>query len=153
VRVLVVVAFGGVVYGLVTIIGEGTGGGDEPPAVRDELEDLQSAAEALAVRLEDLRRGDRPPRRQARRALTAQRAAVRALGDDPDRALEDALNAEFDWLDGVNTVLRNPSTRLLGSLGERGEAAIDAFEDLDDDHGLARTIRGVASLTRWAEAQ
>lgn len=164
-RLLVVVAFGGVVFGLITIIQEGTAGGedDEPPALADELEGLQSASEQLAQQLDLLRPstdGTRA-RRLARRALAAQRRAVTALNDvqaadgeiDQERETEDALNADFDWLDGVHTVLRRPGSPLAADVGARGEAAIDAFEALDDDYDIAGTIRGAAALTEWARAQ
>jgi hypothetical protein len=63
-----------------------------------------------------------------------------------------ALNAEFDWLDGVETILSNPKSPLLKVIGQRGEAAISAFDRLDEDRGVALTIRGAAKLTTWAKA-
>jgi hypothetical protein len=159
-RLLVLLAFIGVGYGLYTIVKEGTkdDGKDETP----ELEALQRGNEQLAVRLEALKptTPPGPARTAARRALTLRKRAVLALkrrqteGEDTpqESEVEDALNKDFDWLDGVNTVLANPDSRLTEELGDRGQDAIDAFEQLDEDYGIALSIRGVAALTDWAEA-
>jgi hypothetical protein len=164
-RLLVLIAFVGVGYGLYTIISEGTkdDGKDKAPALKSELENLQRYSEQLSVRIEGLKPGKPAGRAKtsARRALTYQRRAIVALrrrqaGDEStpqEREIEDALNAEFDWFDAVNVVLRNPDSKLIDELGTRGEDAIDSFNKLDDDYGNADSIRGVSALTEWAQAR
>ena len=50
-------------------------------------------------------------------------------------------------------MLHNPSSGLTEELGNRGEDAIAAFKRLDEDYGTSLSIRGVAALTGWAQAQ
>jgi hypothetical protein len=132
------------------------------PALQLELTNLQKSGEELASDLETLAPsgGGTQAADAAHRAIADQKKAIAALhhrqekGDDTPQEAETqaALNAEFDWLDGVETVLRNPRSPVLKALGERGETAIDAFDRLDEDRGVGLTIRGVAKLTAWAKA-
>ncbi|MEA2169835.1 MAG: hypothetical protein QOF76_3135 [Solirubrobacteraceae bacterium] len=131
-------------------------------ALELELTNLQKSGEELAADLERLSPDSNgmQARLAAHRALADQRKAIAALhrrqqkGQDVPQEAETqaALNAEFDWLDGVETILSNPKSPLLKVIGQRGEAAISAFDRLDEDRGVALTIRGAAKLTTWAKA-
>ena len=164
-RLLALVALGGVAYGVYTIVREGTEGtsrADRGP-IQPALQNLADSQEALAVRLENLRPGRRAPRlvpaiRAALRdrdgavaALHKRQAAHQPIPDE--RALDAALGAEFDYLDALLSVARNRRSPLLRSLGGRAETAKDAFTDLPDSAGVEDGIRGTQAFIVWARAR
>ncbi len=163
-RLLAVVALGGVSYAVVTIIRDGTeGAASGPVSLAPQLRALAKSQAALARALESLRPGRSP--KQALAALRATRrdqvAAVAALrkrgtASEPSadqRQLEAALGAEFDYLDAVGSVLRDRRSPLLKSLGNRAEAAKDAFTDVEDSVGVEDGIYGTTALRQWARAR
>lgn len=163
-RLLAVLALGGVTYGVVRIVSEGRGG--EPAAttaVVPALKALADSQDALAARLDRLR-----PGREAPRLLPA----IRAVRHDQERVvkavrrrqarrqdvanqdqLEQALGAEFDYLDALGSVARNRRSRLLKTVGDRAQAAKDAFTKLPGSQGVEDGIRGTQRFIAWARAR
>jgi hypothetical protein len=164
-RFLALLALGGVGYGVYTIVREGTEGVDHATRgpIQPALENLADSQEALAVRLDNLK-----PRRKAPRLLPAIRVALRdrdgavaalhkrqaehkAIPDEGK--LDDALGAEFDYLDALASVARNRRSPLIRSLGDRAQAAKDAFTKLPDSAGIEDGIRGTQAFLAWARAR
>jgi hypothetical protein len=164
-RLLALLALGGVAYGVYTIVREGTEGGsraDRGP-IQPALANLADSQEALAVRLEALRPGRRAPRLlpAIRAALRDREDVVAALHrrqaeDEPipdEGQLGAALGAEFDYLDALASVARNRRSPLLRPLGGRAETAKDAFAKLPDSAGVEDGIRGTQAFIAWARAR
>lgn len=164
-RLLALLALGGVAYGVYSIVKEGTKGVNHASRgpIQPALENLADSQEALAVRLENLKPGRRAPRlaRAIRTALRDRDGAVAALHKRqtehkaiPDeRKLDEALGAEFDYLDALASVARNRRSPLLKSVGDRAEAAKEAFSKLPDSAGVEDGIRGTQAFLAWARAR
>ncbi|MEA2124787.1 MAG: hypothetical protein QOI80_1569 [Solirubrobacteraceae bacterium] len=163
-RLLALLALGGVTYGVITIVKEGTkDDGPTRSSIQPALEDLAASQEALAVRLESLRpRHTAPKLLPAIRAVRRDREAVlkevrrrqekrQAIPDK--RKLDDALAAEFDYLDALGSVTRNRRSPLIRSVDDRAQTAKDAFIDLPDSAGVEDGIRGTQSFLAWARAR
>ena len=75
--------------------------------------------------------------------------------DEASTALElnDALGAEFDYLDAIGSVTRTPRSGLLKTIGNRAQAAKDAFTDLPDSQDVEDGIRGTQAFIAWARAR
>ena len=163
-RVLALAALVGVGYGVYTIVTEAT---EESKATRGPvqgaLKRLSAAQEKLGTRLEELRPGASAGGVEAalRRTQRAYEDAVEKLrtekeqpGEIPDEAaLDDALGKEFDYLDALRSALTNFRSPLLRSLGDRAQAAFDAFSDLPDSEGVEEGIRGTQAFLAWARAR
>ena len=128
-------------------------------------------SEKLGARLEELRgraHGAAARRKVALRGAARGGARARGRGARSERArtipdeaeLEDALGAEFDYLDALRSVaaqLRAPAR--CGELGDRAQAAIDAFTALPDSasedgiRGRRRPRRGPRAGRLTAQAQ
>jgi hypothetical protein len=163
-RFVALLALGGAAYGVYTIVKEGTkDDGPKRSTIQPLLAELADKQESLAVLLDDLR-----PRHPAPKLL----AAIRAVGrkreavlkevrrrqekrlDIPDEGkLEDALAAEFDYLDALGSATRNTHSPLLAKVGDRAQAAKDAFIDLPDSAGVEDGIRGTQAFIAWARAR
>ena len=164
-RLLALLALGGVGYGVYTIVREGTEGVDHASRgpIQPALENLADSQEALAVRLENLRPGRKAPRLlpAVRVALRDRDGAVAALHKRqaehqpiPDeRKLDDALGAEFDYLDALASVAHNRHSPLIRSLADRAQTAKDKFTDLPDSAGVEDGIRGTQGFLAWARAR
>jgi hypothetical protein len=163
-RFLALVALVGVSYGVYTIVKEGTkDDGPSRSSIQPALEDLATSQEQLAVRLEALRPRHVAPKllpaiRAVRRKREAVLAEVRkrqeARKPIPDKGkLDDALAAEFDYLDALGSVTRNDHSPLLKEVGDRAETAKDAFIDLPDSAGVEDGIRGTQGFVTWARAR
>lgn len=163
-RFLALVALFGVGYGVYTIIDEGLkDDGSEVNAITPALRKLATSQEALGKRLERLVPGRAAPRLlpALRAARRDQEAAVRALRRRqaekrkvPDEnELSAALGAEFDYLDAVGSVARNRRSGLLKKVGDRAQAAKDAFTDLPDSQDVEDGIRGTQAFIAWAKAR
>lgn len=163
-RLVAVAALAGVAYGVVTIVRSGTEGKSSgAPGLTPQLTRLATSQKALAGRLEALRPGRSP--KQALAALRAvRRDQVAAVGGlrrrqaggarlAEERRVQDALGAEFDYLDAVGSVLRNRGGPLLKSLGKRAETAKAAFTALEDSARVEDGIHGTTALTQWAQAR
>ncbi len=163
-RLLALVALAGVAYAVVTIVRDGTG--PEPgtaSAVAPALAKLSKAQERLAVTLDALKPGRSASVAKAalRRVQADRQAVVAALRQsqagrqkvDDATTLQDALGAEFDYLDAVDAVLHSPRSKLLKGLGNRAEKAKTAFTNLADSAGVQDGIRGTTALTAWARAR
>lgn len=161
-RLVALVALAGVVYGVYTIVRDGTDAGPgRAPAIGPALSDLASSQQKLGARLEALRPGR--PGRAAENAVAATEndmaAAVAVLrrrqtaDESEGGALQDALGAEFDYLDAVGSVLRNRRSPLLKSLATRAQDAKDAFTALPDSEGVEDGIHGTTALLKWARAR
>jgi hypothetical protein len=163
-RLLALVALGGVTYGIVQIVSSGTKGGGSPKAaLNPQLRALAAGQEALAVRLENLRPGHVAPRllpaiRRARHRQTALVVALHRLDarNQPVRnegLLQDALDAEFDYLDALGSVARSRHSPLIKVVGDRAQKANDAFTALPDSAGVENGIRGTQAFLTWARAR
>jgi hypothetical protein len=163
-RFLALLALGGVSYGIYEIVKSGTEGKEVTRGpVQAALTRLADRQEALAVRLENLVPGRKAPRLPAaiRRTSRAQEAVVVAVRRRqaakqpiPDkRKLDDALGAEFDYLDALGAVARNPRSPLIRAVGERAETALDTFAELPDSAGVEDGIRGTQAFLAWARAR
>ncbi|MGI8624389.1 MAG: hypothetical protein ACR2NB_13120 [Solirubrobacteraceae bacterium] len=163
-RLAAVLALAGVAYGVYTIVRTGTEAHSRgPSAPAAQVAALGRSQEALAKRLEALRPGrSAKPARVALRAVQDDRGVAmvalrrRRTAGKPaidDRPLQGALGAELDYLDAVGSVLRDPRSPLLKSVGTRAEAAKRAFTALPDSAGVAAGIRGTTALVTWAKAQ
>lgn len=163
-RVLAVVALAGVSYGVVRIVQEGTNdAGAEFAPLEPALKRLSASQAALGGRLERLRPGQGGKQLTVvlRRTQRAQERAVAVLRerqadklDVPDEdELADALAAEFDYLDALVTVTRKPRSKLLGSVGDRAQAAKDAFTELPDSAGVEDGISGTQAFIAWARSR
>lgn len=164
-RFLALVALGGVGYGVYTIVKSGTEGPSAPSRgpVQPALANLADSQEALAVRLQNLRRRSEPgkllpairavlsDRKAVVEAIRARRAQGKPIPDD--LALSDALGAEFDYLDALRSVVAHPRSRLIGALGNRAQKAKDAFIKLPDSAGVEDGIRGTQAFLAWARAR
>ncbi len=163
-RLLALAALAGVTYAVVAIVRDGTDAtSSRDSVVAPALGKLSRSQERLAVTLEALKPGRSP--RAAKTALKRvhadHKAVVSALRRsrtekhkvDNAAALQDALGAEFDYLDGVDAVLRNPRSKLLTGLGNRAEKAKAAFTKLPGSAGVEDGIRGTTALTNWARAR
>ncbi len=163
-RFLALVALVGVAYGVYRIVDEGLkDDGPEVNAIQPALKDLAKAQEALAQRLERLKPGRDAPRLlpAVRAARHDQEAAVKALRrrqakklDVPhENELNEALGAEFDYLDAIGSVARNRRSGLFKTVGNRAQAAKDAFADLPDSQDVEDGIRGTQAFIAWARAR
>jgi hypothetical protein len=164
-RLIALVALVGVGYGVYTIVKEGTkdDGKKDASAIEPALKKLAKSQEALAGRLDKLTPGRAAPKLAPaiRVARHDQEAAVTALRrrqakhlDIPDESqLQDALGAEFDYLDALGSVTHNRHSSLLKSVGDRAQAAKDAFTDLTDSQGVEDGIRGTQAFIAWARAR
>jgi hypothetical protein len=163
-RLLALAALCGVGYAAYTIIKEGTK--DDKPAasqIAPALKKLAASQLSLGNKLDHL-----VPGRKSSNLLGAiktarkdQEAVVSELRrrqskklDTPDEAdLDDALGAEFDYLDAVNSVARNSKSKLLKSLANRAQAAKDAFTKLPDSQGVEDGVKGTQAFLTWARAR
>ncbi len=163
-RFLALVALVGVAYGVYRIVDDGLeDDGPEVGAIKPALVKLAESQEALADRLERLKPGREAPRlRPAIRAARRDRAkAVSALRERQAKKLEvpheddlnDALGAEFDYLDALGSVARNRHSGLLKTVGDRAQKAKDAFTDLPDSQNVEDGIRGTQAFIAWARAR
>ena len=81
--------------------------------------------------------------------MTALRRRQAASSDVPhEHELEDALGAEFDYLDALGSVARNRRSPLFKTLGDRAQAAKDAFTELPDSQDVEDGIRGHPGVHR-----
>ncbi len=165
-RVLALAALLGVAYGVVRIVDEGTkddGAGGAKTALEPALKAQAKSQAALADRLERLRPGREAPRllpairaasRDQAKAVKAVRRRQARKQDIPhENELEAALGAEFDYLDALGSVARNPRSGLLKKVGDRAQAAKDAFADLPDSQDVEDGIRGTQNFIAWARAR
>lgn len=162
-RVLALVALAGVAYGIYTIVSEGLDDGATGSPVEPALEALAESQATLGERLERLRPGREAPRllpairaaqRDQEKAVAALRRAQARKRDIPDEEQhEDALGAEFDYLDALGSSTRNRRSGLLKTVGERAQTAKDAFTELPGSHGVEDGIRGTQSFIAWARAR
>ncbi len=164
-RFLALLALGGVAYGVYTIVKEGTEGGSDASrgAIQPALVNLADSQESLAVLLDNLRPGRRAPRLvpAIRDALRDRDGVVAALHkrraeDTPipdERRLDEALGAEFDYLDALLSVARHRRSPLIRRLADRAQVAKDAFADLPDSAGVEDGIRGTQAFLAWARAR
>lgn len=163
-RFLALAALAGVGYGVYTIVTEAT---EEERATRGPiqgaLEKLSTAQGKLGAGLEELRPGDTagPVKVALQGTQRAYENAVRlfrARRDSPDpipdeAELDEALGAEFDYLDALRSSLVNFRSPLLRSLGDRAQVAFDAFTALPDSEGVEEGIRGTQAFLAWARAR
>ncbi|HVL96846.1 MAG TPA: hypothetical protein VM266_13390 [Solirubrobacteraceae bacterium] len=131
-------------------------------AATSQLERLQGANARLSRALAGLRTGvsARPVRDAVHAAMREQKAVskwVRSANADgrlePDVRLDNALQANFEYLDAVGSLLANPRSRLRGELPERARRAEAAFGALPAPAGLPATVRGWERLEAYAKAR
>jgi hypothetical protein len=160
-RVLALAALAGVAYGVVRIVQEGTkDDGPKTAALEPALKALSGSQAALADRLERLRPGRAAPkllpairaasRDQAKAVKAVRRRQAHKQSVPNEDELEDALGAEFDYLDALGSVTRNPRSGLLKTVGNRAQAAKDAFTDLPDSQDVEDGVRGTQNFIAWA---
>lgn len=163
-RFVALLALVGVGYAVYTIVKEGTEDDGKPAnSIRPALEALANRQERLGAQMDALR-----PRRPAPKLLKALRATRRAqeaavkaerrrqikkLPIDDKGKLDDALGAEFDYLDAVGAIIRDPRSKLLKSVDDRAQTALDAFIELPDSAGVEDGIRGTQNFIVWAKAR
>jgi hypothetical protein len=161
---LAVAALGGVSYGIYSIVKTATDAeGPTRGPIQPALARLADRQEALAIRLENLVPGRKAPRlgpaiRRTQRAqegvvVTMRRRAAAKEAIPDERKLDDALGAEFDYLDALASVARSKRSRLIASVGTRAETALDAFAELPDSAGVEDGIRGTQGFLAWARAR
>jgi hypothetical protein len=81
------------------------------------------------------------------------RRQAKKLAVPHEHELNDALGAEFDYLDALGSAARNRRSRLLKTVGTRAQAAKDAFADLPDSQHVEDGIRGTQAFIAWARAR
>lgn len=126
-----------------------------------QVERLQASAARLAGELEALRPGRSAQR--ARRALhvaladnTAVASAIKraeAAGMATEPRLANAVDAHFEYLDALGSVLSNPRSALRGRLPERARRVQAAFASLEGAGRLPRTISGWERVEALAAAR
>jgi hypothetical protein len=163
-RLVALLALGGVSYGVYTIVKQGTkSGGPTRSSIQPALAKLAHSQESLAVRLESLHPGHQAPkllpairavRRDRERVLEEVRRRQEKRQAIPDKSkLDDALAAEFDYLDALGSVARNRHSPLIRTVDDRAQTAKDAFIRLPDSAGVEDGIRGTQSFIAWARAR
>ena len=161
-RLLALLALGGVAYGVYTIVKAGTkDDGTAQSSIQPALETLADSQERLGAQLDALKPGRAAPklrkalraarRDQAKAVKAERRRQIKKLPIDDKGKLDDALGAEFDYLDAVGAVIRNSDSKLLKTVGNRAQAAKDAFTDLPDSGGVEDGIRGTQNFIAWAK--
>lgn len=163
-RFLALVALVGVGVGVYRILEQGLkDGGREASAIAPALQALATSQEKVAQRLERLKPGRSAPRLlpAIRAARADQVAAVEALRRRQakrlpvpnEKELNAALDAEYDYLDALGSVARNRRSGLAKAVGDRAQAAKDAFTNLSDSQGVEAGIRGTQAFIAWARAR
>ena len=134
----------------VAILVEGAAKAPAAAGGKPAVERLEVSTARLALELEGLEAGRswQPARRALRTAMAdnqniaSEVKRAEAAGLATDARLANALDAHYEYLDAVGSVLSNPRSTLRRRLGERARRAQAAFASIDAAGGLPETISG-----------
>jgi hypothetical protein len=160
-RVLSISALALCIAAFVAILLDGAAKAPAAAGSRPQLERLEASAGRVARTLASLRTTDsaRSARDAVRRALADNRAVdgwlkrVEATGLHADPRLGNAVEAQYEYLDAIGSLLVNPRSLLAGELAARATRARAAFASLGERSALPASVRGWQRVAARAAAR